>query len=51
MWVTIFAYLVTFIIVFFPINTLFIGLCWRYIGPGSWHVNGRLAWELYCCGI
>tara|TARA_R110002153_G_scaffold53163_1_gene148424 strand:+ start:59 stop:409 length:351 start_codon:yes stop_codon:yes gene_type:complete len=34
MSVTIFAYLVTFIIVFFPINTLFIGLVGGILGRG-----------------
>ncbi len=34
MWVTIFAYLLTFIIVFFPINTLFIACVGGILGRG-----------------
>lgn len=42
MWVTIFAYLVTFIIVFFPINTLFIGLVGGILGRGVGMSMGAL---------
>ena len=42
MWITISAYLVTFIVVFFPINSLFIGLVGGVLGRGVGVLMGAL---------